>query len=114
MKRFGYYVRLGGDREISEALARGDAGAMMPVPRASSEAVRRDNSGSEAVRRVAMMRHTPEEWREMRLDARRRYRRNRKPQGVGKALLVGYAMVCYGARWAFDWLWEAIERRTET
>ena len=104
MKRFGYYVRLGGDREISEALARGDAGAMMPVHRRAS---------SEAVRRVAMMRHTPEEWREMRLDARRRYRHNRRPHGVGKALLVGYAMICYGARLAFDWLWEAIERRTE-
>lgn len=104
MKRFGYYVRLGGDREISEALARGDAGAMMPVPRASSE----------AVRRVAMMRHTPEEWREMRLDARRKYRRNRMPDGLAGRLLVGYAMICYGAQVAFDWLWEAIERRMGT
>ena len=104
MKRFGYYVRLGGDREISEALARGDAGALMPVPRASSE----------AVRRVAMMRHTPEEWREMRLDARRTYRRNRMPDGLAGRLLVGYAMICYGAQVAFDWLWEAIERRMET
>ena len=103
MKRFGYYVRLGGDAEISEALARGDTRAMLPAPRGNNE----------ACRRVAMWQHTPEEWREMTLDARRRYRRNRRPQGVGKALLVGYAMICYGARWAFDWLWEAIERRTE-
>ena len=107
MKRFGYYVRLGGDREISEALARGDTGALKPVPRASSE----------AVRRVAMMRHTPEEWREMRLDARRRYRRWKRQwqrhNSVGTALLIGYAMICYGAQVAFDWLWEAIERRME-
>lgn len=94
-------MRLGGDREISEALARGDAGALMPAPRASSE----------AVRRVAMMRHTPEEWRRMIRKARKKYKRNEMPQGVVGALLVGYAMVCYGAQVAFDWLWDAIERR---
>ena len=47
------------------------------------------------------------------LDARRRYRRNRRPQGVGKALLIGYALVCLGVHTAFDWLWETIEGRTQ-
>ena len=103
MKRFGYLVRLGGDAEVSEALERGVRGAMLPAPR--------DNN--EACRRVAMWQHTPQEWREMTLDARRRYRRNRRPQGVGKALLVGYALVCLGVHAAFDWLWETIEGRTQ-
>ena len=103
MKRFGYYVRLGGDAEISEALARGAQGALQPLP----------GSSSEAVRRVAMWQHTPQEWREMTLDARRKYRRNRRPQGVGKALLIGYALVCLGVHIAFNWLWEAIEGRTQ-
>lgn len=86
MKRYGYFVRLGGDTEIAEALARGAQGALQPFPGHSSE----------AVRRVAMMQHTPEEWRQMTLDARRRYRRNRRPQGVGKALLIGYTLACLG------------------
>ena len=103
MKRFGYLVRLGGDVEVSEALDRGVRGAMLPVPRENNE----------ACRRVAMWQHTPQEWREMTLDARRRYRRNRKPQGVGKALLIGYALACLGVHAAFDWLWETIEGKTQ-
>jgi hypothetical protein len=76
---------------------------MLPVPRENNE----------ACRRVAMWQHTPQEWREMTLDARRRYRRNRKPQGVGKALLIGYALACLGVHAAFDWLWETIEGKTQ-
>ena len=96
MKRFGYLVRLGGDAEVSEALDRGVRGAMLPVPRENNE----------ACRRVAMWQHTPQEWREMTLDARRRYRRNRRPQGIGKALLLsclhamremGYAYAIIGS-----------------
>lgn len=103
MKRFGYFVRLGGDAEISEALARGAAGALQPMPRSSSE----------AVRRVAMWQHSPEEWDRMTKDARRRYRRNRQPKGLGKALLVSWAVVCLGARAAFDAMWKAIEASGE-
>lgn len=98
--RYGYMIRLGGDREISEALARGADASMQLIPaRASS---------SEAVRRVAMWQHTPEEWHRMTLDARRRYRRNRQPQGVRKALLVGYALACYGVSLAWDVLTSAM------
>ena len=104
MKRFGYYVRLGGDREISEALARGDAGALMPAP----------GTRSEAVRRVAMWQHTPQEWDRMIRRARKKYRHNKPVEGVRGTLLVGYAMVCYGVQVAFDWLWDAIERRKGT
>lgn len=86
MKRYGYFVRLGGDAEIAEALARGAQGALQPMPGHSSE----------AVRRVAMMQHTPEEWARMTRRARRKYRHNPQPAGVGKALLIGYAMACYG------------------
>lgn len=103
MKRFGYYVRLGGDAEVSATLARGDVATLLPAPM----------DRNEACRRVAMWQHTPQEWREMTLDARRRYRRNRRPQGIGKALLIGYALVCLGVHTAFDWLWETIEGRTQ-
>jgi len=83
VKRFGYLVRLGGDAEISEALARGAAGALLPAPRGDNE----------ACRRVAMWQHSPEEWRQMTLDARRKYRRNRQPKGLGKLLLVSMALI---------------------
>lgn len=86
MKRYGYFVRLGGDTEIAEALARGAQGALQPFPGHSSE----------AVRRVAMMQHTPEEWARMTRRARRKYRHNPQPAGVGRALLVGYALACMG------------------
>ena len=101
VKRFGYYIRLGGDKEVSEALKRGDAVAMLPAPR--------DNN--EACRRVAMWQHTPQEWRKMTLDARRRYRRNKPITGVGGALLIGYAMLCYGVQVAFDWIFRLAEGR---
>ncbi len=103
MKKYGYYVRLGGDAEVSATLARGDVATLLPAPM----------DRNEACRRVAMWQHTPQEWREMTLDARRRYRRNRRPQGIGKALLIGYALVCLGVHTAFDWLWEAMEGRTQ-
>lgn len=103
MKKFGYYVRLGGDAEVSATLARGDVATLLPAPM----------DRNEACRRVAMWQHTPQEWRAMTLDARRRYRRNRRPQGIGKALLIGYALVCLGVHTAFDWLWETIEGRTQ-
>ena len=105
MKRYGYLVRLGGDAEVSEALERGVRGAMLPVPR--------DNN--ELCRRVAMWQHTPQEWREMTLDARRRYRRWKRQwqrnNGVGTALLIGYAMLCYGVQVAFDWIFRLAEGR---
>lgn len=100
MKRFGYFVRLGGDREISEALARGAAGAMQAMPGTSSE----------AVRRVAMMRHTPEEWRRMTRRARRKYGRNEEITGVRGALLVGYAMAVLAVSGCVDAIWRAVER----
>ncbi len=104
MKRYGYLIRLGGDAEVGDALARGVRGAMLPVPR--------DNN--ELCRRVAMWQHTPEEWRKMTRSARRKYRYNKPIEGVGGALLMGYAMVCYGVQVAFDWLWDAIERRQKS
>jgi hypothetical protein len=104
MKRFGYFVRLGGDAEIAEALARGAEGTMRPAPKSSSE----------AVRRVAMFQHTPEEWRAMTLDARRKYRSNRRPEGTAKALLIGYALVCMVVSAGFRALLRAVERGGST
>ena len=53
MKRFGFAIRTGGDPEIADALAGG------------IKAGSRQTHHSDAVRRVAMMRHTPEEWEAM-------------------------------------------------
>lgn len=101
MKRFGYAIRIGGDAEISGALAAGiDAGMRGEVRQAASD----------AVRRVAMWQHTPEEWRAMTLDARRKYRRNRRPEGTAKALLIGYALVCLVVSLGFRALFRAVER----
>lgn len=98
--RYGYFIRLGGDTEISEALARGAEGALRVAPQHSSE----------AVRRVAMWQHSPEEWREMTLDARHRYRRNRRPHGIGKILLIGYALLCMGVSAGYRWVCGLVER----
>lgn len=100
MKKFGYFVRLGGDREIAEALQRGADGAMMARP----------GSSSEAVRRVAMMRHTPEEWRRMTRRARRKYGRNEEITGIRGALLVGVAMAVLAVGAGWDRLMAAVYR----
>ena len=101
MKKYGDYVRLGGDAEVSATLARGDVATLLPAPM----------DRNEACRRVAMWQHTPQEWRKMTLDARRKYRRNKPITGVSGALLVGYAMVCYGVAVAFDWIFRLAEGR---
>lgn len=60
---------------------------------------------SDAVRRVAMMRHTPEEWAEMTEDARICYGGRSYTPGWVTALLVGYGLIC----WIVAGLWHALE-----
>lgn len=85
MKRFGYAIRMGGDAEISGALAAGiDAGMRSEVRQAASE----------AVRRVAMYQHSPEEWAEMIEDARVVYGGQRATPKALQWLVVGYAVIC--------------------
>lgn len=85
MKRFGYAIRIGGDAEISGALAAGiDAGMREEVRQAASE----------AVRRVAMYQHSPEEWAEMIEDARVVYGGQRATPKALQWLVVGYAVIC--------------------
>ena len=56
---------------------------------------------SEAVRRVAMCRHTPEEWAAMIAQARYDYGQDRPtPKWAGK-LLLAWAMLCQGVRNAY-------------
>ena len=56
---------------------------------------------SEAVRRVAMSRHTPEEWEAMIVQAQYDYGQDRPtPKWVGK-LLLAWAMLCQGVRNAY-------------
>ena len=92
MKRFGYFVKLGGDAEIAAALARGAEGALVPA------------RGCEAVRRVAMMQHSPEEWARMTRRARRKYGRNPVYPAPARWALVGYAYLCLGVGAAWRWL----------
>lgn len=60
-----------------------------------------EKQSSEAVRRVAMMRHTPEEWAEMTEEARVFYSGWRYTPKWMNRLLVVYAMICLGVGWLF-------------
>ena len=83
-KRFGFAIRTGGDPEIAGALAQG-------IAQATRESLRQQSS--DAVRRVAMMQHTPEEWAEMIEEAQYEYRI--KPVGRAPGILLG--------TWALVW-----------
>ena len=92
MKRFGFVIRTGGDPEIAGALAAGiDRGTRREL----------EKSSSDAVRRVAMMRHTPEEWAEMTEEARVFYGGRSYTPRWAERLLVGWAMVCMGVSWLY-------------
>ena len=118
MTRFGYAVRIGGDPEIAGALA---AGIEAGTPAGDAKMVAGDQEivagdreiaptgRSEAVRRVDMMQHTHDEWEELIEDARVCYGgQSRPPEGLGKALLVGYALVCYAVSLGWRWLMESM------
>ena len=88
--RFGFAIRKGGDPEIADALESGiDHGTRTALEKQSSD----------AVRRVAMMRHTPEEWEAMIIQARYDYGQDPPTPRWAEWLLVGYAMVCMGISW---------------
>ena len=92
MKRFGLVIRTQGDPEIAAALAAGvEAGTRRDVINASSE----------AVRRVAMYQHSPEEWEAMTIKARYDYGQDRPTPRWARPLLVGYAMLCWGLSQAY-------------
>ena len=86
MKRFGYAIRTGGDTEISGALALGiEAGT-------SDET---QQLGYEAVRRVAMRRHTPEEWAALIAEAEVIYGARRWVPLLIEWVQVGWALIWY-------------------
>ena len=100
--RFGYLIKLGGDAEIAGALKAGvDSG--MEQYTASAEPFNRTALGSEAVRRVAMWQHSPEEWAHMTEEARVIYGGQPYSPKWAEALLVVWAMLCYGVSQAFHW-----------
>jgi hypothetical protein len=103
MTRFGWAIRTGGDAEIAGALASG-------IDRASRRGRPRD---CEAVRRVDMMRHTPEEWAQMTEDARVIYGGQNCLPEWAQRLLVGYALVCYAVALGFRWVCRVNEGRDE-
>ena len=117
MRRYGYAIRVGGDSEIAGALADGiekgtgsPTGADAPPPRCGGEAL--GEQAGEAVRRVAMMRHTPEEWEAMTVQARYDYGQDPPTPRWIERLLVGYAMICMGVSWLYHLQDRLLKRRT--
>jgi len=120
MRRYGYAIRVGGDSEIAGALAAGiesgtasaDTTSLTAAAGTASLAAAAGTSSapyggtfprgegfggqaSDAVRRVAMMQHTPEEWAEMTEEARVFYGGQRYMPWLAEKLLIGYALICY-------------------
>ena len=103
MARYGYVIRMGGAPVISGARAagmeKGTRGTTSPGLRPSSP--EGEGKGSDAVRRVAMMQHTPEEWARMTQEARVIYGGRRYMPRWAERLLVAWAMLCYGISRAY-------------
>jgi len=107
MRRYGYAIRVGGDSEIAGALAAGiESGtasadttsltaAAGTYPKGEGFGEGFGGQASDAVRRVAMMQHTPEEWAEMTEEARVFYGGQRYMPWLAEKLLIGYALICY-------------------
>ena len=105
MKRFGFAIRVGGDPEISGAIADGirkgspdlfrQPFGLPPSPKGEGKAT------SDAVRRAAMWQHSPEEWAHMTEEARVIYGGRRYMPRWAERLLVVYAMLCYGVSQAY-------------
>lgn len=104
--RYGYVIRIGGDPEIRAALR---DGVLKGTP-AQEQAPKK---GSDAVRRVAMHQHTPEEWEAMTTKARYDYGQTRQAPRWAQRLLVAYAMLCYGIAQAFRAQRFVLERRDD-
>lgn len=95
--RYGYAIRIGGDPEISGALKSGmERGRQAKAPALAP-------GTGEAVRRVAMHQHTPEEWGVMIAKAQYDYGQDEPAPRWAKRLLVAWAMVCYRVREYFRW-----------
>ena len=103
MTRFGFAIKTGGDPEIAAALGSGiDQGTRRALEKQSSD----------AVRRVAMMRHTPSEWEAMTIQARYDYGQDAPTPRLMEWLLVGYALMCMGASWLYHLQDRLLKRRT--
>ena len=101
--RFGFAIRKGGDPEIADALESG-------IDRGTRCA--REKQSSDAVRRVAMMRHTPEEWAAMTIQARYDYGQDPPAPRWAERLLVGWALVWMGIDWLYHLQDRLFDRRT--
>ena len=110
MTRYGYAIRVGGDPEISGALAAG----MAEGTKAAGAPLLGDGPGSEAVRRVAMHQHTPKEWARMTEEARVCYGGRPWAPRWAEKLLIGWALVCYGMWLAWRRLMTALEMEDRT
>jgi hypothetical protein len=103
--RYGYAIRIGGDPEISGALKSGmERGRQTKAPTLAP-------GTGEAVRRVAMHQHTPEEWGVMIAKAQYDYGQDEPAPRWVERLLVAWAMVCYRIARAFRAQDKVLERR---
>ena len=114
MMRFGYVIRVGGDPEISGALAEGMAEGARRAGTATAQRPAFAPHSSEAVRRVAMHQHTPEEWARMTEEARVVYGGRPWAPRWAETLLIGWALVCYGMWLAWRRLMVAMEMEDRT
>ena len=87
MKRFGYLIKLGGDREISGALKNG-------VDRAMLESLQ--GASSQAVMRVAIHRGRGSDYWQTKITEARYLYDTPTPPRLVRALLTGYGLICYG------------------
>ena len=99
MIRFGYAIRTGGDPEIAGALRAGMERGTDSLRRFAPPPSKREALGPRAaqgLRNVTMRRHTPEELEAMIEEARVVYGGQRYMPRWAEAVLVGYALICYG------------------
>lgn len=98
--RFGYAIRIGGDPEISRALRDGmekgsPYGPAGCLPAHRGETLGKPGAVSDTARRLAMMRHTPEEWAAMTVKARYDYGQRRPPSRLTRGWWAAVGLIVY-------------------
>lgn len=125
--RYGYVIRIGGDPEISGAIAEGmlaargagDGDLFRPAARATFPTGGRLLEGAERAEVARLVRvaigntKTPEDYLILCMAAEQEYRTPRRSElhRAAELLLVGWTMMCYGIARAFRAQDKVLERR---